>query len=120
MGFLSDHIGNVGVLMLKRLATSDPTEPLPIYGPPGVEEVVAGLETACELDRIYRIAHYGEEAVQPSGSGKGKLLKLGQRWITLRISKLYRSFFDYSSSAEYQRVSMETWMSSRLYPPTLN
>jgi ribonuclease Z len=65
----SDHIGDIGELMLKRWATSGPDEPLPIYGPPGVEKVVAGYQAAYELDRTYRIAHHGEEAVPPSGFG---------------------------------------------------
>ncbi|MGD2157299.1 MAG: MBL fold metallo-hydrolase [Anaerolineales bacterium] len=65
----SDHIGDLGELMLKRWATSGPAEPLPIYGPPGVEEVVAGFEAAYQLDKGYRIAHHGEEAVPPSGFG---------------------------------------------------
>ncbi|NOH02826.1 MAG: MBL fold metallo-hydrolase [Chloroflexi bacterium] len=61
----SDHIGDMGELMLKRWATSGPAEPLPIYGPPGVEEVVAGFEAAYQLDVGYRIAHHGAEAVPP-------------------------------------------------------
>lgn len=65
----SDHIGDMGELMLKRWATSGPAEPLPIYGPPGVEEVVAGFEAAYQLDVGYRIAHHGAEAVPPSGAG---------------------------------------------------
>ncbi|MBI5030784.1 MAG: MBL fold metallo-hydrolase [Chloroflexi bacterium] len=65
----SDHIGDMGELMLKRWATSGPAEPLPIYGPPGIEEVVAGFEAAYQLDKGYRIAHHGVEAVPPSGAG---------------------------------------------------
>ena len=65
----SDHIGDVGELMLKRWATSGPDQPLPIYGPPGVEEVVGGFEAAYLLDKQYRIDHHGEEAVPASGFG---------------------------------------------------
>ena len=65
----SDHIGDLGELMLKRWATGGSTEPLPIYGPPGIEEVVAGFETAYQLDVSYRVAHHGEEAMPSSGSG---------------------------------------------------
>lgn len=65
----SDHIGDMGELMLKRWATSGPDTPLPIYGPPGIEEVVAGFEAAYILDRGYRIAHHGEDAMPPSGFG---------------------------------------------------
>ena len=65
----SDHIGDMGELMLKRWATGGPAEPLPIYGPPGIEEVVAGFEAAYLLDKGYRIDHHGEEAMPPSGFG---------------------------------------------------
>ena len=65
----SDHIGDVGELMLKRWATGGPAEPLPIYGPPGIEEVVAGFEAAYQLDVGYRVEHHGEEAMPASGSG---------------------------------------------------
>ncbi len=65
----SDHIGDMGELMLKRWATTGNDQPLPIYGPPGVEEVVAGFEAAYQLDVGYRVAHHGEEAMPPSGAG---------------------------------------------------
>lgn len=65
----SDHIGDMGELMLKRWATSGPNTPLPIYGPPGIEEVVAGFEAAYRLDKGYRVDHHGKETVPPSGFG---------------------------------------------------
>ncbi len=67
--FHSDHIGGMGELMLKRWATGSPQQPLPIYGPTGVEEVVNGFETAYQLDKSYRIAHHGEKVVPSSGFG---------------------------------------------------
>ncbi len=74
----SDHIGVLGELMLRRWATSGPDVPLPIYGPPGVEEVLAGFEAAYTLDKAYRIAHHGVEAVPPSGfGGEAHLFDLG-------------------------------------------
>jgi ribonuclease Z len=65
----SDHIGDMGELMLKRWGTAGLPEPLPIYGPPGIEEVVAGFEAAYQLDVGYRVDHHGEEAMPTSGSG---------------------------------------------------
>lgn len=65
----SDHIGDMGELMLKRWATGGLAEPLPIYGPPGLEEVVAGFVAAYQLDVGYRVEHHGEEAMPASGSG---------------------------------------------------
>lgn len=65
----SDHIGDIGELMLKRWATGGLSQPLPIYGPPGVEEVVAGFEAAYQFDVGYRVDHHGEEAMPALGSG---------------------------------------------------
>ena len=65
----SDHIGDIGELMLKRWAGNGNDQPLPIYGPPGVEEVVAGFKAAYRLDMGYRVDHHGEKAMPPSGSG---------------------------------------------------
>lgn len=67
--FHSDHIGGIGELMLKRWATGSPEQPLPIYGPPGINQVVNGFETAYKLDKSYRIAHHGEKVVPSSGFG---------------------------------------------------
>jgi ribonuclease Z len=67
--FHSDHIGGIGELMLKRWATASPQQPLPIYGPSGIDEVVNGFETAYQLDKGYRIAHHGEKVMPPSGFG---------------------------------------------------
>jgi ribonuclease Z len=55
--------------MLQHWANAGATEPLPVYGPTGVEEIVAGYNAAYRLDRGYRIAHHGEEVVPPSGFG---------------------------------------------------
>ena len=65
----SDHIGDMGELMLKHWAGIGNDQPLPIYGPPGVEQVVAGFEAAYQLDVSYRLDHHGEEAMPLSGSG---------------------------------------------------
>lgn len=67
--FHSDHIGDLGELFLKRWGTDGISTPLPVYGPPGVERVVEGFELAYELDKGYRIAHHGEEAMPSSGFG---------------------------------------------------
>lgn len=65
----SDHIGDLGELFLKRWATEGIEQSLPVYGPPGVEEVVTGFESAYQLDKTYRIKHHGEEAMPASGFG---------------------------------------------------
>jgi len=67
--FHSDHISDLGELMLQHWTTAGALEPLQIYGPPGVEEVVAGYVAANQFDRGYRIAHHGEDVAPPSGFG---------------------------------------------------
>ncbi len=65
----SDHISDLGEFMLQHWTAAGATEPLNIYGPTGVEEVVAGFLAAYQLDRVYRIDHHGEEVMPPSGFG---------------------------------------------------
>ena len=65
----SDHIGDMGELMLKRWASNVATKPLPIYGPIGLNQVVNGFEMAYELDKGYRIEHHGVEMVPEEAFG---------------------------------------------------
>jgi ribonuclease Z len=67
--FHSDHIADLGELMLQRWAGGARSTPLPIYGPAGIEQVVDGFEAAYQLDRGARIAHHGEAVAPPSGFG---------------------------------------------------
>ena len=67
--FHSDHIADIGELMLQRWAGGAATSPLPVYGPTGVDQVVSGFEAAYQLDRGYRIAHHGPKVTPPSGFG---------------------------------------------------
>jgi len=67
--FHSDHIDGLGELMLQRWAGGAHDQPLPVYGPTGVDQVVQGFEAAYALDRGYRIAHHGPAVVPPSGFG---------------------------------------------------
>lgn len=65
----SDHIGDLGELMLQRWAGGARRTPLPIYGPAGLDEVVTGFQDAYRLDSGYRVAHHGPDVVPPSGFG---------------------------------------------------
>lgn len=65
----SDHIGDLGELMLKRWASNTVTEPLAIYGPVGLEQVLTGFEDAYQLDKQYRIDHHGTEMLPPEAFG---------------------------------------------------
>ena len=67
--FHSDHIDGIGPLMLFHWTRGASTAPLPVYGPEGVEQVVAGFNAAYALDRGYRIAHHGKAVVPGSGGG---------------------------------------------------
>lgn len=67
--FHSDHIDGLGELMLQRWAGGAHTDPLPVYGPSGVDRVVAGFQDAYAIDRGYRIAHHGPVVVPPAGFG---------------------------------------------------
>jgi ribonuclease Z len=62
--FHSDHIGDLGELQLQTWAAGR-AAPLPVYGGPGVEEVVDGFNRAYRLDQGYRTTHHGE-AVMPA------------------------------------------------------
>lgn len=65
--FHSDHIGELGELNLQSWAGGGRSEPLDVYGPPGVQRVVDGFSAAYALDVGYRIAHHGPEIVPPRG-----------------------------------------------------
>lgn len=67
--FHSDHIDGLGPLMLFHWTRGSSTAPLPVYGPKGVEAIVAGLNALYATDNTYRIAHHGPQVVPPSGAG---------------------------------------------------
>jgi ribonuclease Z len=65
----SDHIDGLGELELQRWVGNGNTEPVPVYGPAGVEDVVDGINLAYKASRAYRVAHHGEDIVPSSGAG---------------------------------------------------
>ncbi|MCC7267175.1 MAG: MBL fold metallo-hydrolase [Caulobacteraceae bacterium] len=65
----SDHIADLGELMLQRWAGGPAKRPVPVYGPTGVDQVVGGFEAAYALDRGYRVAHHGPAVMPPGGFG---------------------------------------------------
>jgi ribonuclease Z len=60
---------SLGELLLQRWAGGGHREPVPVYGPPGVEPVVRGFNAAYQLDAGYRVAHHGPDVVPPEGAG---------------------------------------------------
>ena len=67
--FHSDHIDGLGELATLRWAGGDNTQPLPVHGPEGVEQVVDGFNMAYGLDFIYRHEHHGDTVAPLSGAG---------------------------------------------------
>ncbi len=67
--FHSDHIDGLGELMTLRWAQGNHAEPIQVYGPTGVKQVVEGFNAAYGLDVGYRVAHHGADIVPPSGAG---------------------------------------------------
>lgn len=67
--FHSDHIDGLGQLAMLRWVGSAATEPLAVFGPPGVREVVRGFNLAYAQDSSYRTAHHGEAIAPKSGAG---------------------------------------------------
>jgi ribonuclease Z len=63
--FHSDHIGDLGEFNLQTWVAGRPG-PLPVYGPAGVESVVAGFNEAYKLDTGYRVAHHGADFLRPA------------------------------------------------------
>jgi ribonuclease Z len=56
----SDHITDFADLLMTGW-TSGRTTPLPVYGPAGTRETVAGFQQALKADVGYRLAHHGEK-----------------------------------------------------------
>jgi ribonuclease Z len=63
--FHSDHIGDLGEFNLNTWVMGRPG-PLRVFGPPGVERVVAGFDEAYALDTQYRITHHGADFLPPA------------------------------------------------------
>jgi ribonuclease Z len=60
----SDHMGELGEFNMQSWAQGR-GKPMSVYGPPGIERVVAGFTEAYALDRDYRVAHHGADLMSP-------------------------------------------------------
>ena len=65
--FHSDHIPELGELRLQTWVAGRKTR-LPVYGPPGIGEVVGGFEQAYALDTQYRTEHHGAGFLPPDAA----------------------------------------------------
>jgi ribonuclease Z len=127
--FHSDHIGELGEVVMQSWLAGR-RDALPVYGPPGVEHVVAGFQQAYAFDTNYRIAHHGEKALPPAGAkararrvemrGEGSALVFdegGLRVTAIRVDHqpvkpAYGYRFDYGGRAAV--VSGDTARSANL------
>ena len=79
--FHSDHIAALPEFNLNSWVAGRPW-PLAVFGPPGVSEVVDGLNAAYGLDSTYRVAHHGEELMPPElGVMQANLMEAGATQI---------------------------------------
>ncbi|MFN2426433.1 MAG: MBL fold metallo-hydrolase [Candidatus Binatia bacterium] len=63
--FHSDHITELGEFNLQTWGAGRPG-PLRVFGPRGVEKLVAGYSEAYALDNTYRTAHHGDVVMNPA------------------------------------------------------
>lgn len=76
--FHSDHIAALYDFNLNSWVAGRP-EPLIVFGPVGVAEVVDGLNRAFRLDRSYRVAHHGADLLPPDlGIMQPRTLEVGE------------------------------------------
>ena len=66
--FHSDHIGDLGEALVQSWIAGR-IHKINVYGPPGVEQVVAGFTQAYSLDTSYRVQHHGDEWMPRVGAG---------------------------------------------------
>lgn len=60
-----DHFADLGEV-IDRSWIAGRRHTLPIYGPPGIEQIVAGFHQAYTLEYSYRTAHHGPEIMPPA------------------------------------------------------
>ena len=63
----SDHIGGLAEIRLQTWVAGRKT-PLKVYGPPGIERVVAGFNEAYAIDDSYRTKHHGAAMLPPEAA----------------------------------------------------
>lgn len=66
--FHSDHIGDLGETVTQSWLAGR-AKLLDVYGPPGVERVVAGFAQAYAHDVDYRVAHHGDKILPRATAG---------------------------------------------------
>lgn len=67
--FHSDHIDGLGELATIRWVGGNHKTPLPVYGPEGVTDIVAGFNRSYSRDAVYRNDHHGDNVADVAGHG---------------------------------------------------
>lgn len=67
--FHSDHIDGLGEMATIRWVNANNTQPLPVMGPEGVQQIVDGFKLAYTQDSVGRNAHHGDKVAPLSGFG---------------------------------------------------
>ena len=89
--FHSDHIQDLGEVNMQSWVAGR-FHPLPVYGGPGVQQVVDGFTQAYTLDTGYRVTHHGAATLPPEqgpmvahtiDAGAGAVLHEGQTTTVL-------------------------------------
>jgi ribonuclease Z len=65
--FHSDHINDLGEAITQSWIAGRKT-PLDIYGPQGLNDIVAGYQQAFSHDKHYRVEHHGADYMPPAGA----------------------------------------------------
>jgi ribonuclease Z len=67
--FHSDHMDGLGEMATLRWVNGNNTQPLPVIGPEGVQQIVEGFNIAYRQDSVGRNAHHGDKVAPLSGFG---------------------------------------------------
>ena len=77
----SDHVEGLPGIALQRWVGGAAQTPLPLLGPPGVEQLAAGFSMALTADNGWRTAHHGPAIAPPAGAGmSGRAMAPGVVW----------------------------------------
>ncbi len=119
--FHSDHIDGLGEVMLQRWAGGSRSEPLPVYGPAGVDDVLAGFTQAYTPDKAYRVASRRRtRRTRPTASrtmgrrSSRRPVSGGQRAHSCRMNPPGASC---SSRNRTSRSSRSQWITNRCIRP---
>jgi ribonuclease Z len=90
--FHSDHIGELGEVNMQSWVAGR-KEALPVVGPPGVQRVVEGFNTAYEQDHVYRRDHHEKNGFSfPLSAAKLKAQQVPLPWENAGEARIARAW----------------------------